>query len=496
MSNHITASHLYNLVQCPHRVFLDDYGDYSQKDPVSPFVHLLWEKGNRYEQDVVDGLDISYTDLSQFSDRDKEEETLKAIKRGDALIYSGRIKTNGLLGIPDLLRKKDNGYAAGDIKSGAGLEGANDLEDGKPKKHYAVQLALYTDILETLNLSAGRNPFVWDVHGQEIVYDLNVSMGKRTPKTWWSFYQETLQTARSIKKRECRTLPAFSSDCKMCQWYSHCKEQVIKSNDLTLIPDLGRSRRETLSSHFNSMKELADADIESLIQNGKTPFHQIGPASLQKYQNRARLLMSDDPKPYAVESIDLPDTDLELFFDIETDPMRDICYLHGFVERTNRDNSSEEYFAFLADAPTQKEEKMAFAAAWEFMQSRPGAAIYYYSHYEKTYYSKLQKLYPDVVSEQQLQAFFESDLVVDLYTDVVKKKTEWPTYNYSIKTLAKYLGFQWRDTDPSGASSIEWYHRWTEDGDDEVKQRILDYNEDDCVATRVLVEGVRGLESD
>jgi predicted RecB family nuclease len=139
---------------------------------------------------------------------------------------------------------------------------------------------------------------------------------------------------------------------------------------------------------------------------------------------------------------------------------------------------------------------MAFAAAWEFMQSRPGAAIYYYSHYEKTYYSKLQKLYPDVVSEQQLQAFFESDLVVDLYTDVVKKKTEWPTYNYSIKTLAKYLGFQWRDTDPSGASSIEWYHRWTEDGDDEVKQRILDYNEDDCVATRVLVEGVRGLESD
>ena len=29
--------------------------------------------------------------------------------------------------------------------------------------------------------------------------------------------------------------------------------------------------------------------------------------------------------------------------------------------------------------------------------------------------------------------------------DVVKKATEWPTYDQSIKTLAQFLGFQWRD---------------------------------------------------
>lgn len=48
--------------------------------------------------------------------------------------------------------------------------------------------------------------------------------------------------------------------------------------------------------------------------------------------------------------------------------------------------------------------------------------------------------------------------MIDLYTDVVRKHTEWPTYNQSIKTLAQYLGFQWRDTHPSGAASIEWYN--------------------------------------
>jgi len=82
---------------------------------------------------------------------------------------------------------------------------------------------------------------------------------------------------------------------------------------------------------------------------------------------------------------------------------------------------------------------------------------------------------------------------VDLYFDVVLPKTEWPTKDYSIKTLAKYLGFSWRDTHPSGAASIEWFHRWVDSGDLEIKQRILDYNEDDCRATRVLLDGIRAL---
>jgi predicted RecB family nuclease len=64
---------------------------------------------------------------------------------------------------------------------------------------------------------------------------------------------------------------------------------------------------------------------------------------------------------------------------------------------------------------------------------------------------------------------------------------------HSIKTLAKFLGFQWRDTSPSGAASIEWFDQWTTTGDPTIKQRIVDYNQDDCVATRVLLDGVRGL---
>jgi len=78
---------------------------------------------------------------------------------------------------------------------------------------------------------------------------------------------------------------------------------------------------------------------------------------------------------------------------------------------------------------------------------------------------------------------------------VVKPCTEWPTNDHSIKTLASYLGFHWRDPSPSGAASIEWYNRWIETGDKDIRRRILEYNEDDCVATRVLLDGIRDLVS-
>jgi len=77
---------------------------------------------------------------------------------------------------------------------------------------------------------------------------------------------------------------------------------------------------------------------------------------------------------------------------------------------------------------------------------------------------------------------------------VVKKHTEWPTNDQSIKTLASSLGFKWRDVSPSGADSIEWYHRWVESGDPAVRQPVLDYNEDDCRAMRVLLDGLGKLD--
>jgi uncharacterized protein len=493
MTKPITASMLYDYVNCPHRVSLDLFGDPERRDPISAFVQLLWERGATFERETIEKLQIPFDNLRVYSAEENERLTYEAMKRGDSLIYGGRIRTGNLLGEPDLLRKEGDGYVAGDIKSGAGVEGMSEESDGKPKKHYAVQLGLYTDILDKLGFSAGNTPFVWDIHNQEVIYDLESSMGKRDTTSLWEFYESCLEHLTLIVNQKEKTLPALCSMCKLCHWRSFCKAQLKGMNDLSLIPELGRSRRDSMLPHLKNIGELANCDLNDFIQGEKTVFHRIGSGMLETFHERAKLLNKPDTSPYLKNKITLPQSETELFFDVETDPMRDICYLHGFVERRNSDSQSEKYVAFYANQPTPDDERSAFREAWNYIQSCQPCVIYYYSPYERTTWRKQQKRYPDVMTETDLNNMFSPDIAVDLYLEVVKSKTEWPTNDHSIKTLATFLGFKWRDKEPSGAASIEWYHRWVETGDVDIRQRILDYNEDDCVAMRVLLDAVQKL---
>jgi predicted RecB family nuclease len=483
---------LYDLVACPHRVTMDLLGNPAERDAVSPFVQLLWERGAAHEKAVVGGIGDPYLDLSSYEGPEKERLTLQAMDRGEPLIYSGRISSDDLLGEPDLLRQEGRDYVAGDIKSGAGEEGASHEHQGKPKVHYAVQLALYTDILEHLGRSAGRKPFVWDIHGAEIPYDLMAAKGKKNPRRLWDDYETCLSTARKIVNRTLETLPAYSTSiCKNCVWYSTCIRKLEATNDLTLIPELGRSKRDAMMGRISSIRELAS--INEADFQGEGRIAGIGHSTLVKMQERAKLLNSEDPRPYLTAAINLPLEDKELFFDIEVDPWREFCYLHGFIERQNGDNETEQFVGFFADALTPEAEKQAFAQALQYIKESQPCAIYYYSKYERTIYRNLCKKYPDVCAPAQIEDIFDPAHSIDLYNDVVKKATEWPTRDFSIKTLAQYLGFKWKDPHPSGAASIEWFYRWSESGDPEVRERILKYNEDDCRATRVLLDGIKGL---
>ncbi len=489
----ITASMLYSYTTCPHRVSLDLFGDPADRDEVSPFVELLWKRGHVFEEETVAALQVPFLNLRGVPREQREELTLRAMRDGVDLIYGGRISHGRLLGEPDLLRRTETGYEPGDIKSGAGVEGASEGSDGKPKRHYAVQLALYSDILQQQSLAQSKSAFVWDIHGDEVPYDLAGSRGPRVKSSMWDEYGETLVCVEDIVDRHATTRPGLISDCALCHWRSHCRRGIVDADDLTLISELGRSIRERFPSDIATVADLARAGLTDLISNGKSTIPGIGAKTLQKYHARAVLQKQSSPAPYFTEEVRLPPSETELFFDVETDPFRGLCYLHGFVERTRRDSETEEYVAFFADEAVEEAERDVFAQAWAYVQAHSDAVVYFYSHYERTIWKQLAGRFPDVATEDDVTALFEQDRFVDLYTDVVKPRMIWPTYSLSLKVLAAFLGFKWRDTDPSGAGSIQWFHEWIETGDESIQQRILAYNEDDCRAMRVLVDALTEL---
>ena len=174
----ITAAQLYDHVSCPRRVDLDAHGDASTRAELSAFVRMLWERGSIHESAVVKTLPEGTLLLAGLAGDDRERLTLEAMAAGVPLIHGGRIAADDLLGDPDLLIRRGRSYIAADIKSGRAEEGGEEEGDGRPKAHYAVQVALYTDVLERMGMSAGRVAEIWDVGGDHVSYELEVARGK------------------------------------------------------------------------------------------------------------------------------------------------------------------------------------------------------------------------------------------------------------------------------------------------------------------------------
>ena len=493
---YITASKLYDYIQCPHRVWRDIYGPQDEKiQETNPFVELLWEKGIKHEEEIVSKLG-DFVNLKDGSLDERFQKTIEAMKNKVPLIYQGVLKHENLLGIPDLLEKlPDDTYMPIDIKSGMGFERVDEEqgEEGKPKKHYAVQLCLYNDLLKKLDFATHDNGKIIDIHREEVNYDLVSPMGARIKETYWDFYELIKKHVDFLIKKQDKNKPAMAGICKLCPWFNSCKKWCEEKRDLTNVFYLGRSNRDRINKDLfiENIDEFLEIDVEEIMKQkeaekkagNKEFLYRIGKDSLLKSIKRAKILYQTK-KPVAYDPIIFPQVSYELFFDIEDDPTQEFVYLHGVYERNGE---KEKFIDFTATEISDKAEKEAWKNFWEYIDSLPqdDFAVYYYSHHEKTIYKKLQKRHLDVISLEKVEAFFENPNVIDLYK-IVQKQTDWPVGSYSLKALATYLGFNWRDETPSGALSIQWFNKYLGTKDKSILKRILEYNEDDCKATMIL----------
>lgn len=494
----VTASQLYNYLQCPHRVWRDENGPEEEKiKDVNPFVKMLWERGVAYEKEVVDSVG-AYLDVSKGGIGERYKKTVDAMKNEFPLIYQGILQKDNLFGIPDMLRLEEDGsYVPIDIKSGMAYKTSKEKDKERMlKEHYAVQLALYSDILQRLGFESERKGIVLDIKGNKVVYDLNEQIGERTPTTFWQFYKDVSLKTEELSSGAKENKPAISSICKLCPWYNSCKKWVEENDDLSGIFFVGTNTRNTLKEdlHVSSVKDVLSIDIKEALEKkkgDKTFLKRIGEKKLRDILKRAYVLR-ERGEPVVYERIEFPNTQYELFFDIEADPTREFVYMHGVYERGPNE---ERYIDFTAKENSDEAEKEAWQNFWEYIRSLPedGYTVYYYSKYERTTYRALRKKYPDVVSEKELKEFFNPSVAIDLYNDVIMKKTDWPLGSYSIKDIAVYLGFEWEDESPSGALSIEWFDKYLETGDEKILERILVYNKDDCKATMVVKDGLQNL---
>ena len=468
----ITAQALYNLTRCPHRVYLDANGDSREKGEVNSFVKLLWELGLQTEREYIASLgDLEVSDLQPTSVEVAASETLRLMQEGVPLIYQGCLQDSPYIGRPDLLVKRDDlpsrfgsyGYEAIDIKAGKGWEQVGDRKK-KFKTHYAYQILFYRMLLERIQGVSTEKGRIINVDKEVEEFD---------PQVFESDFEAALLQARRLVEGVETSEPVLSSQCYLCDWFTRCEHWVRERSDPTNLFFVGKQKFHLKRVGLVTVEDIAKMEVEEyLVPSKKIP--RIGEKALRRMKQRAQVTLAGTPliRPGYL----FPPTKRDVYFDIEDDPTRGITYLFGLVIKEG--NAPPRYEYFLAKHP--EEEETTVRAFWEYLASVKDKETYYvYSHKERTSLKHLMDRYrldPDVFDRYVRSEY-------DLYSKLIVEFSDWPTFSYSIKHIAKLVGFRWRDPDPSGANSIAWFNEYLENpAHENLIQRILRYNEDDCLA--------------
>jgi hypothetical protein len=73
---------------------------------------------------------------------------------------------------------------------------------------------------------------------------------------------------------------------------------------------------------------------------------------------------------------------------------------------------------------------------------------------------------------------------------VISPYIYFPTYSNSLKDLGRFLGYQWSDPFSSGVQSLIWRAQWLESHSMHLKTKLIQYNYEDCIALKGVVEFV------
>lgn len=471
MPRTITAQDLYNLTKCAHRVYLDANGDPKDKGEVSSFVKLLWELGLQTEREYIDMMgEVPVSDLSPLSIEEAWAETLHLMKDGSPLIYQGSLMDGPFVGRPDLLVKRDGRrsafgsylYEPIDIKAGKGWE-ERDGKKTKFKDHYAYQILFYRMLLDRIqgaSLPVGR------------IVNVDKAIEEFDPAPFEADFVEALARAQRLIAGDESSEPVLGSHCQLCPWFRRCEQWVTAEGDPTGLFFVGRQKFQLKEVGLRTIQDIADMDVAEYLKPPKK-IARMGKQSLQRMKERARVRLAG--KPTIRPGYQFPKAATEVYFDIEDDPTQALTYLFGLLIKEGDGDPRFRYF--LARQPDEEEHTVR--AFWEFLAGEGDAVYYVYSHKERSTLRRLMERYAldAAVFDKYVAAEY------DLYQQLVVEYSDWPTYSYGIKQIAKMIGFTWRDPDPSGANSIAWYNEYLANPAKEAAlTRILRYNEDDCRA--------------
>jgi hypothetical protein len=262
----------------------------------------------------------------------------------------------------------------------------------------------------------------------------------------------------------------LNKHCPFCPFKNVCREQAEAADDLSLLD------RMTVKA----IRQYHNKGIFTVHQLSYT-FHprrrpKRAKAVGHPHNFPLQAMAIRDQKVYVLDPPVLTLADTQVFIDLEGDPDGGFVYLIGML--VVRDGQ-ETYQSFWAD--TQREEAAIIEQFDRALFRLVNPHLFHYGSYDGR---ALKRAVSRSAAQSKLNQIANSrstNVLSQIYSRIY-----FPTRSNSLKDIAGYLGYVWRTPGASGLDAMVWRGRWESTHDNRLKERLIEYNLDDCRALRRL----------
>lgn len=288
---------------------------------------------------------------------------------------------------------------------------------------------------------------------------------------------EPVLAALRQMRDESKPPPLILNDhCWVCEFRDRCHAQALQEDNLSLLRGVG----------LKEIKKYARKGILTVTQLSHTfrPRRKgkRGEPHGTKRHHALQAMAVRDKTIYVLGHPQLPIKPIRVFVDVEANPEERFVYLIGMLVVTD---GIEQRYSFWADS--QRDEVTILGECLAILTALEDFTLYCYGSYEQTFLKRMR-------THESLQAGIDRVLSATVnILSVIYAHIYFPTYSDRLKDIGTCIGCRWTAPEASGLQSIVWRNRWETNREDVWKEKLRQYNFEDCIALRAVTECVSAL---
>jgi uncharacterized protein len=465
-SPRLTPQSLATASDCPRRLWLHHFLPGAGAPP-GEHILMLRERADAHERAIAARFENREGPLwrREGSFADAAAETLRLLRETRRPLYQPAfLSADGRRSaVPDLVYWDDDVLVVLDVRLALRPETRSD---------FALQLAHHRALIrETAGIEPGRFEIV-NGYGETVVVEPAAE----------GVYAAALRTAGQAlaATAEPDTLLAHSA-CRSCAYYAHCWDRAQAQRRIEVLPEVQSAHVAAWhAAGVRTLDQLAAADP------ARTPA-RVPPAMAKRAIVAAAAWR--DNRAVWLNALELPGYPV-VWFDLEGDSRGEDAeipiYLWGFAldDGAGEARSEAIFAAFDAEGDHAAWERFV-ARATEILDRHPGIRWAHWDHYEPLWVRRYADRFgaPAGFLDRMNAACFDLKRVLD-------RCVRLPLRSYSIKHVARWMGFAWRNPDSGSEWSTARFHRARQSEDATDREALLrelgEYNEDDLLAMRAI----------